>query len=99
MPYAPDGGTIDEEGYLWVALWDGWKVARLSPDGKIDREIMLPVQKPTSCMFGGPDLDKLYVTSAIWDLTDIEREAQPQAGGVFEIETGVRGLAEHRFAG
>ena len=65
----PDGSTIDTEGYLWNAQWDGWRVARYAPDGRLDRLVELPVQKPTSCMFGGADMRTLYVTSAIWDLT------------------------------
>jgi sugar lactone lactonase YvrE len=52
----PDGGTIDEEGFIWNAQWDGWRVVRYAPDGRIDRIVEMPVQKPTSCMFGGPDL-------------------------------------------
>jgi sugar lactone lactonase YvrE len=97
--YGPDGGTIDEEGYIWIAMWDGWKVSRYAPDGRLDREIMLPVARPSSCMFGGPDLATLYVTTAIWDATPEERKAQPQAGGLFAIHAGVRGLPETRFAG
>ena len=97
--YGPDGGTIDAEGYIWVAMWDGWKVTRFAPDGRIDREIALPVGKPTSCMFGGPDLRTLYVTSAVWDLRDGDLAAQPQAGGLFAIDAGVAGLPEPRFRG
>ena len=95
----PDGGTMDEEGYLWIALWDGWRVARFAPDGRLDRAIELPVQKPTSCMFGGARLDTLYVTTAQWDIQGEALEKQPQAGGLFAIDAGVRGLPETRFAG
>lgn len=95
----PDGGTIDEEGYVWIALWDGWRVVRFAPDGTKDREIEIPAQRPTSCMFGGPDLSTLYVTTAIWDLKGEALERQPNAGGLFAIDTGVRGLPETRFAG
>lgn len=95
----PDGGTIDEEGFIWNAHWDGWKVVRYDPDGRVDRVIELPVQKPTSCMFGGSDLGTLYVTSAIWDLTPDKLTDQPGAGGVFAIDAGVRGVPEPRFAG
>lgn len=99
LGYGPDGGTIDEEGYIWIAMWDGWRVCRFAPDGHLDREIMLPVAKPTSCMFGGPDLDILYVTSAVWDISAEGLKQQPQAGGLFAINAGVRGLPEPRFAG
>ncbi|MET3926933.1 SMP-30/gluconolactonase/LRE family protein [Devosia sp. 2618] len=97
--YGPDGGAMDVEGYLWVAMWDGWKVTRFAPDGSIDREVKLPVSKPTSCMFGGPDLKTLYVTSAVWDLKGDALAAQPLAGGLFAIDVGVAGLPETRFGG
>jgi sugar lactone lactonase YvrE len=96
---APDGGTIDAEGFLWNAEWDGWRVVRYAPDGRVDRVVALPVQKPTSCMFGGPDLATLYVTSAVWDLTPEKLAGQPQAGGLFALDVGVRGVPEPRFAG
>lgn len=98
-PGNPDGSTIDAEGYLWNAEWDGWAVVRYAPDGRVDRVIELPVQKPTSCMFGGPDLATLYVTSAVWDLSGAALARQPLAGGLFAIDVGVRGLPEPRFAG
>ncbi|MFI5018338.1 MAG: SMP-30/gluconolactonase/LRE family protein [Dongiales bacterium] len=95
----PDGGTIDEEGFIWNAQWDGWRVVRYAPDGRIDRIVEMPVQKPTSCMFGGPDLATLYVTSAIWDLTPDKLRDQPAAGGLFALDLGIRGVPEPRFAG
>ena len=95
----PDGSTIDTEGYLWNAQWDGWRVARYAPDGRLDRVVPLPVQKPTSCMFGGPDLRTLYVTSAVWDLTPEQLRDQPQAGGLFALDVGIGGVPEPRFAG
>jgi L-arabinonolactonase len=98
-PGTPDGSTIDAEGYLWNARWDGWRLVRHAPDGRVDRVVELPVQKPTSCAFGGPDLATLYVTSAIWDLTADALARQPWAGGVLAVDVGVRGLPEPRFAG
>lgn len=95
----PDGGTIDAEGCLWNAEWDGWRIVRYAPDGSIDRTVELPVQKPTSCMFGGPDLATLYVTSAVWDLTPEQLVDQPHAGGLFAVDVGLRGIPEPRFAG
>jgi sugar lactone lactonase YvrE len=95
----PDGSTVDAEGFLWNAEWDGWRLTRYAPDGRVDRVVALPVQKPTSCMFGGPDLGTLYVTSAIWDLGRDALAAQPWAGGVLALDVGVRGLPETRFAG
>jgi L-arabinonolactonase len=95
----PDGMTVDAAGFVWSAQFDRWCVNRYAPDGRLDRSIRLPVQRPTTCMFGGADLATLYVTSARMDLTDAALAAQPQAGGVFALEPGVRGLPEPRFAG
>jgi len=86
-----DGLTVDSEGCLWIAYWDGWKVARYDPDGKLMTEIKMPVQRPTSCNFGGPDLNVLYITSAS---TELDLKEQPQAGDLFRIVTDVKGLPE-----
>lgn len=99
QPGNPDGSTVDAEGYLWNAQWDGWRLVRYAPDGRMDRIVELPVQKPTSCMFGGPDLTTLYVTSAIWDLGGEALTRQPWAGGLIAVDAGVRGLTEMRFGG
>jgi sugar lactone lactonase YvrE len=99
QPGSPDGSTIDADGYLWNAQWDGWRLVRYAPDGRVDRIVPLPVQKPTSCMFGGPDLATLYVTSAVWDVAGEELRRQPWAGGLLALDVGVKGLPEPRFAG
>ena len=97
---SPDGMTIDAEGLLWVALWDGWRVVRLDPvTGGTRDAIPLPVQRPTSCAFGGPALDTLYITSASLGLTTEQQAAQPLAGAVFEIKPGVAGVPAQEFAG
>ncbi len=95
----PDGMTVDAEDCLWIAFWDGWCVRRLSPQGERLTEIPVPVQRPTSCAFGGERLDELYITSARRDLSAAELEHQPKAGGVFRCRPGVTGLAELPFAG
>lgn len=95
---APDGMTIDAEGGLWVALWGGSAVHRYL-DGRLERAIRLPVSQPTSCTFGGDGLDELYVTSAWEGLSATERRAQPLAGAVFRLRTGVRGIPPTAFAG
>ena len=95
----PDGLTVDSEGFIWSARWGGWKVTRYDPTGRVERQIRLPVQCPTSCTFGGPQLDELYVTSAWTALTAADREAQPWAGDLFRLQAGVKGLAEPRFLG
>ncbi|MDQ5849732.1 MAG: SMP-30/gluconolactonase/LRE family protein [Pseudomonadota bacterium] len=90
----PDGMTVDAEGGVWSAQFDRCCINRYTPDGKLERSVGLPVQRPTSCMFGGADLTTLYVTSASMDLAP-----QPFAGGLFALDPGVRGLPEPRFAG
>lgn len=89
---APDGGAVDVEGFLWNAQWGGSRLVRYAPDGRIDRIVPMPVSQPTSCAFGGADLDVLYVTSA-WDGLSAEaRDAEPQAGGLFSFRPGIAGL-------
>ena len=95
----PDGLTVDSEGYVWSAQWGAWRVVRYAPDGTVDRIVQMPVEKPTSCMFGGPELKDLYVTSARIKLTPEALARQPDAGNVFRIQTDVAGLPEAYFAG
>lgn len=95
----PDGMTVDREDCLWIAFWDGWCVRRFSPDGECLATFRLPVQKPTSCAFGGPALDRLYITSASIGLGDEDKAAQPCAGGLFMLDTGTTGVADSPFAG
>jgi sugar lactone lactonase YvrE len=95
----PDGLTVDAEGCLWVALWDGWAVRRYTPAGVLDRVVGLPVSRPTSCAFGGPDLRELYVTSARSGLSTAEQARQPLAGGLFVVRPGIGGLPATPFAG
>jgi sugar lactone lactonase YvrE len=90
-PAIPDGAATDAEGYLWCAEYDGWRIARHAPDGRIDRIIELPVQRPTSCAFGGPDMETLYITTATQRLTPEELAGQPLAGALLALRPGVRG--------
>lgn len=91
QPATPDGGAVDAEGFLWNAQWGGSRLVRYAPDGRIDRIVPMPVEQPTSCAFGGPGLETLFVTSA-WDgLSDEARRAQPLAGGLFAFKPGVAG--------
>jgi sugar lactone lactonase YvrE len=83
----PDGMTCDAEGGLWVAHWDGARVSRFRPDGTLDRAIALPVSRVTSCVFAGPDLDRLFITTAAHG-----RGEEPLAGSLFECDPGMRGL-------
>ncbi len=95
----PDGLTVDAEGFLWTAIWDGWRVIRFAPDGTTDRVIRMPVQRPSSCMFGGRDLKTLYVTSACVELGWNALRAGPLAGSLFAIQTDVPGIKEMPFGG
>lgn len=95
----PDGLTVDREGGVWSAKWDGWRVVRYAPDGSVDRVVPMPVQRPTSVMFGGPDLGTLYVTSARLGLDAAALRQAPESGGVFAFDPGARGLPEPEFAG
>jgi sugar lactone lactonase YvrE len=95
----PDGATVDSEGFLWSANFDGGCITRYAPDGRVDRLIQMPVQRPTSCVFGGEDFSVLYVTSASLNLTDQQRIEAPLAGSLFAVDAGVKGLPEPLFAG
>ena len=98
-PGAPDGSTVDADGYLWNAEYGGSRIVRYAPDGRVDRVIALPVSQPTCCAFGGPGLSTLYVTSARQNLDDAHLETEPLAGALLAIPTDVAGLAEPRFLG
>ncbi|WEK48852.1 MAG: SMP-30/gluconolactonase/LRE family protein [Candidatus Kaistia colombiensis] len=94
----PDGSTMDAEGFIWTArVAGGACLTRMSPDGRIDRVVELPCSWPTSCAFGGPDLSTLFVTSARFTMTAEHLAANPQEGGLFAVDAGVRGLPGHRF--
>jgi sugar lactone lactonase YvrE len=89
----PDGSTVDAEGFLWNCRFYGGCVVRVAPDGCIDTIIEMPVSNVTSCIFGGVNLNLLYVTTA-----SVEAPASEQfAGGLFVIETNVRGQVPNRF--
>jgi sugar lactone lactonase YvrE len=96
--FKPDGLTVDALGFIWVACFNGGKIIRLKPDGTVDQEFKLPVQRPTSCMFGGDDLKTLFVTSCARDVNESQKLPTP-AGSIFAISTGISGLPEYPFAG
>ncbi|WP_221290710.1 SMP-30/gluconolactonase/LRE family protein [Stygiolobus caldivivus] len=78
----PDGMTVDSEGYLWVALYGGGRVLRISPKGEIVGEIRVPASHTTSVTFGGPDLKTLFITTA---------NDEPDGGYVYAVESDVKG--------
>ena len=99
LPGRPDGACTDAEGCYWSANVDGWQLVRYAPDGRIDRKIPLPVQKPSMCAFGGDHLEILYITTiGMGGSTPLE-PGQPQAGSIFACEPGVQGLPEPHFNG
>ena len=95
----PDGLIVDAEGFVWNGHWDGWRLTRYDPTGRIERQIRFPVQHVISCAFGGKGLDELFVTTSAWDFGDEERKQQPWAGDLFRVNTGIKGLIEPAFAG
>lgn len=97
---AVDGATVDAEGCVWNALAYGGRVVRYTPSGEVDRVIEMPVKKVTSVMFGGPNLDILYVTSMAKPAPHLSPDDGILRGSLFAITgLGVEGLPEARFAG
>jgi sugar lactone lactonase YvrE len=93
---SPDGMALDTEGGMWVAIHRGHAVHRYTPDGKLDEVVEVPPAQVTSCCFGGPDLDELYITTSRENLPD---GTDPQAGALFRAKPGARGLPLGTFAG
>ncbi len=95
---SPDGMTLDAEGNLWVALWGAGAVVCLDGwTGRELRRIPMPVSQPSSCVFGGPRLDELFITTARAGLSAAALEREPQAGGIFRVRPGVGGLPARSF--
>lgn len=92
-PGFPDGMTVDSEGFVWCAKWDGSCAVRYSPEGRLDRRIEFPAKKVSSVTFGGEAYEDLYVTTA----GGREKASDgPLAGGLFRVHLDVRGVAEFR---
>ena len=90
----PDGGCIDADGCYWMAGVSGWELVRITPDGKIDMIIKMPIEKPTKIAFGGENLDIMYVTSIGRNgITKGTESKQPYAGGIFSLTIpGIKGI-------
>ncbi|MCS1410637.1 MAG: 6-deoxy-6-sulfogluconolactonase [Verrucomicrobia subdivision 3 bacterium] len=98
--FFPDGMTIDVEDKLWVALWEGWGVGRFDPaTGEMIAKVEVPVACVTSCCFGGPDLEDLYITTASRSMKVEDWNQQPDAGGIFIARPDVKGTPSIRFKG
>ncbi len=95
----PDGLTVDSRGNIWIALYLGWRILCVRPNGSVLKEIRTPVLNPTSLTFGGPDLDILYITSAVRRHSRAEQARQPGAGAQKQFRPGVTGQPEEIFGG
>jgi sugar lactone lactonase YvrE len=91
----PDGVTVDAEGFVWNCKWDGGRIVRYSPDGRVDRVVELPVPRPTRCAFVGPDLSLMAVTSARRG----RGAAAARSGHLLLLDPDARGLPAARFTG
>jgi L-arabinonolactonase len=95
----PDGATVDEEGHIWSARWEGSCVLRIDPKGHITAIIEVPATRVTCPVFGGPDLDTLYLTTSRAHVApDVLAKFHDQ-GGLFAFKPGVKGLLKNAFAG
>lgn len=90
---SPDGMTFDAGGGLWVACWGASCVTRFTPEGQRDRSIALPASQITCPTFAGPDLDRMFVTSAGNGVDE------PLGGALFEVDPGCRGLPTLQYRG
>ena len=88
----PDGAALDTDGGYWCACHGGGRLRRFTADGKVDRDIILPVSQPTMCAFGGDELDDLYITSARDKLSADQLSKEPLAGAVLRVRPGERGV-------
>jgi sugar lactone lactonase YvrE len=95
----PDGMTTDAEGRIWIAHWGASCVTCRDESGRVLARIDLPTAQITDCVFGGPQLTTLYISSAADGLSDEDLARQPLAGGVFVVETDARGLPPNDFRG
>lgn len=94
----PDGMTIDAEGMLWVAHWEGWRLSRIDPaKGEIIDTIEVPAERVTSACFGGDDYETMYITTAA--KPDGNDDKQPYAGGIFTVKPGVKGTKSCKYKG
>jgi len=96
LPGKPDGACVDSDGCYWIACVYGWAIARITPEGRLDRLIRVPVEKPTMPAFGGGDMTTVFVTS-IGGGYQANDPTQPEAGSIFAFEAGVQGLPETPF--
>ncbi len=92
----PDGLTVDGRGNVWVALYGSGAVRCYDPAGRLADVVEVPARRSTACTFGGPGLDRLYVTTS---REGLQPGDEPLAGSVFAAEVGVAGLPAREFLG
>jgi sugar lactone lactonase YvrE len=95
----PDGLTVDAEGGVWSAQNGAGRVVRYAADGEVTHEVEVPVPQPTSCIFGGRELDVLYITTSRQNMTSEQLARYPLSGSVFAVRPGLSGVPEPLFAG
>jgi sugar lactone lactonase YvrE len=95
----PDGATVDAEGYLWSARWEGSCVLRIDPKGRIVQKLDVPSTRVTCPVFGGADLDTLYLTTSRAHVSADVLARYPEQGGIFACKPGVRGMLKNSFSG
>jgi len=98
-PGVPDGSTVDVEGYLWNAEWNGGCVSRYSPNGQLVQVVNVPVPNPTCVALGGENMDILYITTSRQMMSNAMLCEYPDAGGLFSIKVSNKGIEESVFAG
>lgn len=94
--FYPDGLTIDAEGCIWSAMWEGWCVIRFDPAGQEMLRIPMPVPLVTSCTFGGKELTDLFITTASAGLSQAQLKQSFEAGDLFHVRTEIKGLPSDR---
>lgn len=93
----PDGMTSDTDGNLWIAMWGGARVSQWKPDGTLLAQFGVAARNVTSCVFGGPAMNELFITTALVGMDAAAFKKFPQAGGVFRMETNVTGMPTYEF--
>ena len=99
MQCNPDGATVDSEGYIWSAQWDDACIIRISPQGELDHRIEIPGQLVSSVMFGGPDLDLIYVTTVGGEVLGDRAKGELPGRTLVIEDSGFQGRPEPRFKG
>jgi sugar lactone lactonase YvrE len=97
LPGIPDGLRVDAAGEVWCAFWDGAHITGFTPDGLVAETVAVPVLRPTSLAFGGPDLRTMYITSASIDLTAVQRTRWPLSGAVLQRRAVIPGLSANLY--